>query len=206
MCRSTHCDYSRRRRLTTILAILSLVSGLLLTYAFVPYVRAIVGCKTSPRKATWLIWASCDWIILLGMLYQGKISGLLVGAVIGATTTFILSIKYGESGWTKRDKICIAIASSAVMTWVYFGESNYGIVLSSLALFVAAWPTYMSAWENPFNEDAKAWKIFTFSSLLGVLAIPHYTFADAVGPWTFLLIDSPMLYLAVWRQQKQFKL
>jgi hypothetical protein len=186
--------------LNTILTVLSVVSGLLLTYSFVPYVRAIVRRETSPRKATWLIWASCDWIILLGMLYQGTISGLLVGAVLGATTTLILSIKYGESGWTKRDKICVAIAGTAVATWVYFGESNYGIVLSSLALFVAAWPTYMSAWENPFNEDAKAWKIFTFSSLLGVLAIPHYTFADAAGPWTFLLIDSPMLYLAVWRQ------
>jgi hypothetical protein len=178
-----------------IKTVLSIVSGIVLLIAFIPYIKAIVRRETSPRKATWLIWASCDIIILAGMLVQHKVNGLLVGAVFGASTTFVLSLLYGEKGWTKRDKVCITLATLAIVLWRYFGDSNVGIALSSTALFIAAWPTYLSAWERPENEDRKAWVIFNASSLLGVLAIPHLTFADAVPPIVFLTIDCPMLYL-----------
>jgi len=118
-----------------------------------------------------------------------------VGAVFGASTTFVLSLLYGEKGWTKRDKVCITLATLAIVLWKYFGDSNIGIALSCVALFIAAWPTYVSAWQRPENEDRRAWVIFNISSTLGVLAIPHWTFADAVPPIVFLTIDAPMLYL-----------
>lgn len=182
-----------------IKTVLSIASGLILIIAFIPYIKAIVRRETSPRKATWLIWASCDIIILVGMLAKHTVSGLLVGAVFGASTTFILSLVYGERGWTKRDKVCISLATLSIILWKYFGDSNVGIALSCVALFIAAWPTYLSAWERPENEDRKAWAIFNTSSLLGVLAIPHFTFSDAVPPIVFLTIDAPMLYFVFVR-------
>lgn len=179
----------------TIKEILSTLSGLILLYAFYPYIRAILRQETSPRKATWLIWSSCDTIILFGMLSKGAVSGMLIGAVIGATTTFILSLKFGESEWKKRDKICVVIAGLAIALWKYFGDSNIGIGLSCSALLIAAWPTYMSAWERPENEDRRAWVFFVISTIFGVLAIPHMRFVDAAPPIVFAIVDFPMIYL-----------
>lgn len=185
--------------------VLSIASGIVLIFAFVPYIKAIVQGETRPRKATWLIWASCDIIILAGMIVQHKVNGLLVGAVLGASTTFVLSLLYGEKGWARRDKICITLATLAIVLWKYFEDSNVGIALSSTALFVAAWPTYVSAWERPENEDRIAWAIFNISSSLGVLAIPQLTFGDAVPPIVFLTIDCPMLCLVFVRPYFQKK-
>jgi len=175
--------------------VLSVLSGIVILIAFFPYIRAIVRKETNPRKATWLIWATGDWIVLAGMIAKGTISGLIAAACLGATTIFLLSLRYGEPGWKIRDKVCITLSGVAILLWQYFGESNLGIGFSLLSLAIAAWPTYVSAWEKPENEDAKAWIIFNISSFIGVLAIRHATFADIAPPVTFLLIDFPLLYL-----------
>lgn len=174
---------------------LSVLSGIVILIAFFPYIRAIVKKETSPRKATWLVWAAGDWIVLAGMLAKGTVSGLIAAACLGATTIFILSLRYGEPGWSNRDKVCLSLSASAIVLWQYFGESNIGIAFSLLSLAIAAWPTYVSAWGKPQNEDAKGWVIFNISSFLGVLGIAHLTFADVAPPVAFMLIDAPMLYL-----------
>lgn len=174
---------------------LSVLSGILFLVAFVPYIRAIIRRQTSPRKSTWLVWAIGDWIILVGMFAKGTVSGLIVAACFGATSIFLLSFRYGEAGWSTRDKVCLSLSALAIMLWQYFGESNLGIAFSLLSLAIAAWPTYVSAWERPQNEDAKGWIFFNISSFLGVLAIARATFADIAPPVMFVLIDLPMLYL-----------
>jgi hypothetical protein len=174
---------------------LSVLSGITFIVAFFPYIRAIAKKETSPRKATWLIWALGDWIILIGMIAKGAVNGLIIGAVLGATTTFLLSLKLGEPGWNQRDKVCISLSLIAIALWIYFGDSNFGIALSLIALWIAAWPTYVSAWENPANEDKKAWVIFNITNVLATLAIPHLTFAEVAPPVVFMLIDVPMLYI-----------
>jgi hypothetical protein len=191
----------------TIKVVLSILSGLVFISAFFPYIKAIVRKEASPRKATWLVWAIGDIIILAGMIAKHTVSGLMVGAVLGATSTFILLLKFGEPGWTKRDKICLALSGLAIILWIYFGNSNVGIAFGLIALAIAVWPTYVSAWEKPEKEDHKAWVLFNTSNVLAIAAIPHLTFADIAPPLTFMLIDLPMLYLLFVRPfQKQLTL
>jgi hypothetical protein len=185
--------------MSNIKTTVSILSGLVFIFAFIPYIKAIVRKQTRPRKATWLVWAVGDIIILIGMLAKHTVSGLMIGAVLGATTTFILSLKFGEPGWTKRDKICLALSGIAIVLWICFQDSNVGIALSLVGLAIAAWPTYVSAWNTPENEDLKGWILFNTSSILGALAIPHRTFADIAPAVTFVLIDLPMLYLLLIR-------
>lgn len=179
----------------TLKVVLSTLSGIVFIFAFIPYIREILWGDASPRKATWLVWAVGDIIILTGMLAKGTTSGLIIGATLGASTVFLLSLKYGEPGWTKRDKVCISLSAVAIGLWMYFGESNLGIALSLIALAIAAWPTYVSAWRKPGNESRVAWVLFNTSNLLAILAIPSVTFADMSAPIAFMMIDVPMLYL-----------
>ncbi|MEK7610505.1 MAG: hypothetical protein AAB468_02035 [Patescibacteria group bacterium] len=187
----------------SIKVILSTCSGLVFIIAFFPYIRAIVRRETSPRKATWLVWAVGDIIILTGMIAKGTVSGLMIGAVLGATSTFLLSLKFGEPGWSARDKVCISLSGIAIVLWLYFGDSNFGISFSLLALTIAVWPTYVSAWNKPENEDKRGWILFNLANVFAVLAIPRWTFADVAPPFTFMAIDIPMLYLLFVRPLSQ---
>lgn len=179
----------------SVKVIFSVLSGLVFLFAFFPYIRAIVKRVASPRKATWLVWATGDVIVLAGMLAKQTANGLIVCATIGAVTVFLLSLKFGEPGWSTRDKTCIALSGLAIALWLYFGESNLGIALGLVALAIAAWPTYVSAWQRPENENANAWLAFNVSNLLAMVAIPRMSFADVVPVVAFILIDTPMLYL-----------
>lgn len=183
--------------------ILSILSGGIFIWAFFPYIKAIVRKETSPRKATWLVWAMGDIIILIGMIVKGTISGFMIAAVLGASTIFVLSLLFGEPGWNRRDRVCLSLSTLAIALWIYFGESNLGIGLSLVALYIAAWPTYVSAWEKPENEDRKAWVLFNCANLFALLAIPHLTFADMAPPIVFAIIDAPFLYLLFLRPRFQ---
>ena len=178
--------------------IFSILAGLLFLFAFFPYVRSIVVGKTVPKKVTWLIWALNDVIVLSGMFLTGKVNGLIVGATLGAVIVFCLSIKKGENGWDVRDKLCVTISLMAIVG-SFFSTKNVGIALSLSALFIAAWPMYVSAWKCPEKEDAKSWVIFNTANLFGVLAISSMTFASVAPPVMFVVIDSTMLYLLLVR-------
>lgn len=175
--------------------VFSFVSAIVFVAALLPYIAEVAIGQARPRKATWLVWATGDWIILAGMLAKGTYNGLIIAACFGATAIFILSLLKGEKGWTKHDKMCLALSGVAILLWQYFGDSNWGIAFSSLSLVIAAWPTYVSAWERPENESANGWILFVYSSALGVLAIRQAAFADIVPPTTFLVIDLPMMYI-----------
>lgn len=172
------------------------LAGIVLLYAFWPYLKTTAQGKTTPRRATWLVWAVGDWVALAGQFQQRAVSWLLVGAVIGATVTFIFSLIHGEAGWKMRDTVCIALSLSAIMLWVALGDSNYGIGFSLLALLIAAWPTWEEAWRDPGSEDLASWVIFTTSSALAVVGIPELSFAAAAPPIVFLVIDGVTLALA----------
>jgi hypothetical protein len=183
----------------------SFVSAMVFVAAIVPYVASIALGQAKPRKATWLVWAAGDWIILAGMFAKGTYNGLIIAACFGATAIFLLSLIKGERGWTKRDKTCLALSGVAILLWQYFGESNWGIGFSTLSLAIAAWPTYVSAWQDPRNESAMGWILFVISSFLGVLAIRQATFADIVPPSVFLAIDLPMMYLLFIRPWLRYR-
>ena len=173
----------------------SILSGIVFLYAFYPYWKAILRGETKPQKVTWLIWAISDGVILAGMLANDTINGLLVGAVISATITFILALKFGKSGWNRQDKVCLTLSILAILLWVFSGESNVGIALSLLVIVIGMWPTWVSTLENPAHESKKGWAIFLISSFLAMVAITNRTFADVAPPSVFFTLDLSMVYL-----------
>lgn len=185
--------------------VLFVVSGMFFFIAFLPYIRAIRRKKISPRKATWLVWFLSDVIILSGMIAKGTINGIMVVAVFGAGTTFLLSWIYGEAGWNRRERVCITFSGLAIALWLYFGESNLGIAFSLLSITIAAWPTFVSAFHTPERENRTAWILFNIANILALLAIPDFTFADVGQPVTFAVIDGIIFYLVVVRPYRRIR-
>ena len=119
----------------------SFLAGFLFLFAFFPYVKAIVKGNASPKKATWLIWALNDIIVVAGMAAEGRFNGLIAGATIGATTVFFLSLRKGESGWKPLDIVCVCMSIVAIVA-SFLVDVNIGIALGLSSLFIAAVPTY----------------------------------------------------------------
>ena len=70
------------------------ISGLLFAYGFFPYIRSIISGPTTPRILTWFVWLVGDAITLGGMIAKDTINGVMLIAVLGAGTVFVLSLFY----------------------------------------------------------------------------------------------------------------
>jgi cation transport ATPase len=167
--------------------------------AFVPYIRAILRKETQPAKASWIIWASLDTITFAGMLAKHSVNGQIVGAICGAWTVVVLALKYGKSGWTLLDKLCLGGAVLGIVLWQAFSNPVLGIVTSLSVVFVGSFPTFASAWHDPSKEDRTAWTIFFISCVVAMFAIPAATLADAAQPSTFFLIETIMVSILYLR-------
>lgn len=178
---------------------LNVIAGVLFVVAFFPYIRAILRGETKPAKASWIIWASLDYIVFAGMIVENTVNGQILGAVIGATVIIGLAMKYGTPGWTKTDKFCLAGAFLGIALWFIFSNPVFGILTSSVVTFLGSIPTFASAWKDPSREDKLAWTIFWISCVCAIIAIPHWTLADASQPITFFTIESTMIFILFLR-------
>jgi hypothetical protein len=176
-----------------------LISGVLGVLGFVPYILAILRGNAQPKKASWIPWGILNFIVFLGMMEKGA-PLIQIGAItLGSWIVAGLSLKYGKPGWSKLDKFCLASAVLAIGAWKLLGDSNFGIGISLVGLFVSGLPTWESAWKTPEKENRAAWIMFATSSLLALLAISTFTMARAAQPIEFLLNQAVTVLLLLFR-------
>lgn len=181
---------------------LSVIAGIIFLIGFAPYITAVLRKKARPVKVTWFIWASLDCITLVGMYAKEAVNGQIFFATIGATIVFILSVKFGMPGWTKADKWCLVGGIFGIILWILFDNPVFAIVVSLVVGFIGSIPTFVSAWDNPSNEDRTAWTIFFISCVVAMIAIPQWTLEDAAQPITFTIIETTMMYILYVRPRQ----
>ena len=169
--------------------ILSVLAGVLYIIGFIPYILAILRQETKPAKASWLIWASLNTIICVGMWLEDTVNGQILGALIGAWVVAALALRYGTPGWTKFDKFCLGGAALGIGL-LAFASPVLSMMISLIVAFIGSMPTFASAWHNPDRENKLAWTIFWVSGVCAIIAIPHWTLANAAQPITFFTIDA----------------
>ena len=175
---------------------ISLISGVVFFLAFVPYIRAIVNRQARPAKATWMIWAALDLIICVSLLRQNVVNWQIIGATLGAGTIAALSLKFGETGWTKTDKLCLRGAAVGIV--LIFVDPMLATATTLTTLFVAAVPTFVSAWQG--KEHRPTWAIFWTSCVIGMFAVTDWTLAAAGQPIVFLTINTIVFGFALFRR------
>lgn len=178
---------------------LSMVSGFLMALAYVPYIYAILYKGTKPVKVTWLIWATLDVITIAGMYAEDAINYQILAAGFGSWIIFFLSLRYGVSGWTKVDKLCLTGAFLGICIWYVFSSPICGVVASLTIMFVGSLPTFASAWKDPSRENRVAWSISLVSCVFAIAAIPHWILPHIAQPAVFLVITSVVVYIVYVR-------
>jgi len=183
--------------------IFSVIAGFVFVLGFIPYIIAIFKGETKPQKASWLIWASVDTLILVGMIAKNTINGQIVGAVLCAWFVFSLAFKKGKPGWSCLDKTCLGGGLFGVILWIIYGNATPGILIGSIVLVVAAFPTFTSSWKNPSYENKLAWVIFWLSCVFTFLGISEWTLQALAQPSSFLLVESIMMYILFFHKKKK---
>ncbi len=193
----------------------SSLSGVLMAFAFVPYIRAIwttrhlshgAPGRVEPRKSSWILWGTLDAIIFAGMLKKHVFNWQIMTAVICAWSVAVLAMKYGERGWKLIDKMCMVLAVLTLVVGHVLHDPRIWVGGGALALVISSVPTFVSAWENPAHEDKTAWIIFEISCVYELLALPNWrlwTLETASQPVAFFIIDTIVLAVIFFRKVPQ---
>lgn len=175
--------------------ILSILSGIVFIVGYLPYILAILRGETKPAKATWIIWEVLNVIVFAGMYSKGALNGQIATVTIGTLVIALLSLKYGEPGWTFLDKLCLGVAGLAIVLWQTFESPTIAIVTCLVASLVGSIPTFENAWRRPWTENKLAWTLYWISCVMAVIAAPSWSLIDAAQPLTFFTIETIVMYL-----------
>lgn len=123
-----------------------------------------------------MIWAVLGSIAFSSQLAEGASQSLwLVAAdTLGVVAVFVLSIKYGVGGLTRRDIIALIIAAVGLVLW-YF--TQHAFVALFITIGVDATGTVLSvlkSYEDPGSETLVTWIMVGIAGILAMLSVGSF--------------------------------
>ena len=190
-----------------ITAVVGKVAGIISLVAFIPYILAILRGETKPNRATWWIWTVIG--LMLGASYYSSGANhtiwVPVSYIIGPFAVAILSIKYGEGGWTRFDRSCLLGAGVSVVLWWMFSSPLIALLIGLFIDLMGALPTIRKAYHKPESEDRTAWTLFFAGSTANLFAVETWTFAISVYPIYMFLANGIITTLIFVRRNHKAK-
>ena len=170
-------------------AYLGMAAGILNLAAFVPFIVTIFSDGKRPNRATWIIWAVLNWILLFQYSQTGanETWWVTLGLVVGSTPLALLTLRWGEGGWTRFDLCCIAGAAVSLVVWLYFGSPQTGLLMALAVDGFGVAATIRHAYRKPWEESAIAWSLFFVGDALNVAAVSDWSM-DAFGIWIYPVV------------------
>jgi hypothetical protein len=154
-------------------SILAIIAGIFLIAGYIPYIYEIIKNKTTPSRMSWFIWSLSTAIILFGVKGTGTNEAIWVpiADALGCFIIFILSIPKGVGGWTKTDKISLAICVSSLFIWWYTGSLLVALLMNLLVYVSGYIPTIEKAFYDPKSESYFAWTLFFIGVILNLIVV-----------------------------------
>ena len=165
------------------------ISAILSIVMIAPYVRDIFTKYTKPERASWFIWTVLTSIAFFSQLARGATDSLWLtgGQTLAVLVVFILSLKYGVGGFTRRDISALVGAAIGLIVWYFTQEAAYALVITIIVDAVGTLLTVIKSYQEPETETISTFVISGTSGIFGALA---------VGSWSVILLAYP-LYLVI---------
>jgi hypothetical protein len=167
--------------------------------AIVPYIKDILHGTTRPNIVSWALWVLLLLISLLAQVNAGASwSALMVfGDLIGTSTILVLCLVgygYGKYGWVEF--VCTILAIVAIIAWRLEHQPVLAICFAALADLMAATPTLVKSYRDPWSEAPGQYFLIAFAAGLAMLSTTIFDVVNLIFPAYLLLINGSIGTLA----------
>jgi len=183
------------------------ISGVLSVCCFVPYIWDILKHKTKPERASWLIWSVLGVIAFFSQLNKGATDSLWLTGVqtIGLVLVFLLSLKYGVGGLTKKDMLALGVAFVGLVLWKITQEATIALILVIIIDVAGSLLTISKSYKDPGSETLVTWILSGTSGLFGALAVYKLDWVLLSYPVYLWLINYIIAGALILGRRKQIK-
>ena len=182
---------------TDLQGLLGQLAGAISLLGFVPYIIAIAQGKTRPNRATWWIWTVVGAMLCASYYASGARHALWVplSYVIGPLAMALLSLKYGEGGWDRFDRTCLAGSLLSLVVW-WLARSPLVALMANIGIdLLGAVPTIRKAYRAPAAESLLSWLVFLLADTLNLCAIGSWSLATALYPVYLFILAAVLVTL-----------
>jgi hypothetical protein len=188
--------------------VIGIVSGLVTILAIIPYIKDILHGTTRPNIVSWALWTLLLAISLLAQLSAGASwSALMIFAdLIGTAIILILCLSgYGYKKYGATDWICAVLAVVAIVVWQLEHQPVLAIALAALADFLAAIPTLIKSWQDPWSEDPTQFLIISGGGLLALFSTTIIDPANLLFPAYLFALNGTIGLVALFGRRAKIK-
>lgn len=179
--------------------ILGIIAGLLSIFGFIPYVLSILKGKTCPSRVTWFIWTWVGLLIFINYQAAGANHSKWISLVYFAMPLVValMSIKYGDSAWTKFDIACLFAAAAASVFWYATSSALLSLILFLFIDFFGAIPTIVKTYHQPSQESSLAWFLMVLANFVNLFAVEEYVFSLLLYPVYMVVVGGVIFLLTI---------
>jgi hypothetical protein len=179
-----------------------IAAGIIAFFSTTSYWISILKRKTVPNRATWFILTVVSVIILVSYYSLGARETIWepIAFAMCYLVTFLLSIKYGEGGWSTFDKWCLSGAGASIVLWWISGSALVALLFNILIDFFGMLPTIKKSHSDPLSEETFPWLLTSVANFLNVLAISKWNFEIWSYPVYMLVINGIVLFFLYSRR------
>jgi hypothetical protein len=181
-----------------------LASGVLPIIGAVPYIRDILRRKTKPHRSSFLIWAVLNSIAVSALFAKGATWSLVMPTVgvLEVLTTFILSLRYGVGGFSKKDYAALSLAGLGLILWHFTKQPliALGIVIAVDAIGMAL--TITKTYQHPHTETFSTWFLSFIAAICAMLAVSRWEPSLLVYPLCIALGNGMVCITILLRRSK----
>ena len=184
--------------------IFGLLSGLLPIIGAYPYIRDELKGKTKPHRMAEFMYAVLDSIAFASQVAKGATWSVILPGVgtVEMVTGFLLSLKYGMGGTSKKDIGALILATGGLVLW-YFTKQPLtalfiviGVDLISTSLVV------IKTYHHPHTETLSAWFLSFLAGLFAAAAVGHWSFTLQIYPLVVALGNGAICLTILLRRGK----
>lgn len=170
---------------------IGLSAGVLASISYIPYVLDVIKQKAKPERATWLIYTALAAIALLSQVSKGATDSLWLTVFdsIGAIIIFLLSIKYGMGGFTKRDIRALIAAGIGLILWYVTRDAIYALLITMVIDAIGTALTVIKTYEQPSTETYTVWLLVSIASILAMISVGSFDITLLAYPFYIFLAN-----------------
>jgi hypothetical protein len=176
-----------------------IIAGLISAGAIVPYVRDALAGKTKPNVVSWSIWTVAVLTVLFAQMASGASWSMfmLIGATVANVSVLYICWRgYGYHAFGMIDRVCLFLATAALVSWYFTSNPLWGMVLALTADGIAYIPTYAKVYREPRSELPLFWGLLVFGNILALLSVTIPTPANVMFPIVYAGLNTCVLALA----------
>jgi len=168
-----------------MLEFIGLSAGILVSVSYIPYTFDVVKQRAKPERATWLIYAALAAIALLSQISKGATDSLWLTVFdsVGAIVIFLLSIKYGMGGFTKRDIKALVAAGIGLILWYATRDAIYALLITMAIDAIGSALTVIKTYEQPSTETYTMWLLASIASILAMISVGAFNITLLAYPF-----------------------